>query len=107
MKNRNMALSLLDNISTCDVIFASGVTFNTDRIDPTMKRYCYAYDKNHITLVANDIVVIPGSGKYSVGRVVEVHEFSQIDISAPYDYALVTDVVKVNTLVEEQIKKGE
>jgi len=106
MKNRNMALSLMDNISTCSVIFANGIQFNMDRLDPTMKRYTYCYDSTRLKLTEGSVVVAPGSGKYSVCRVVAVHALNQIDVSAPYGYALITDVITIDEDLEEQLTKA-
>ena len=92
MNNRNMALSLIDNIGTCEVIFASTAA-KILRLDTSMKRYTYAYDTAALELEEGSKVVVDAQGALKVCTVVAVHEHNEIDVSANFDYALIVDVV--------------
>ena len=89
MSNRNMAMSMINTLGTAKVVFIDKIDVNYDRLDPTFKRYTYAYDKSEMTLEVNQFVVVPGNGKLSVALVVEIDEYNDIDPAAGFNYALI------------------
>jgi hypothetical protein len=100
MNNRNMALSLMDNINTCSVIFAHSATVN-------MKEYTYAYDTNKLKLEAGTRVVVEAQNSLKVCLVTKVHEYNEIDVNASYDYALILDAVDTESIAETEAKIAE
>lgn len=106
MNNFNMALSLMDNIGTVSVIFANSVTdIDLNRLDFSMKKYTYCYDKSRFDLKAGDRVVVDGAGKYQVVTIVDVHKYVQINVDTNFSYKVITDVVEVNTEVQEKAEQ--
>lgn len=107
MNNRNMALSLMDNISTVSVIFNHGTRINLERLDTSMKQYTYAYNTEKLKLENGDTVIIKDAQNHlQFVTVVDVHEYNQIDVSASYDYKLVIDKVEYDADLEARLKEA-